>query len=98
MAIRSKFRPSSGTHKTSVSTTAGGFTPAERVKVTYLTGLKAPAPKRVLLCVAVAASDGTMNCTGEIPPRTTAGAKGLHSIEATGVTSKFKAFTTFTLT
>jgi trimeric autotransporter adhesin len=90
--------PSSGRHNTSISATAGGFTPGERVKVTYLTGLKAPSPRSVLLCGAVAASDGTINCTGAIPARSSAGAKGPHSVEAKGVMSKFKAFTIFVLT
>jgi hypothetical protein len=81
-----------------VTASGGGFSPGEKVKVTYKTGLAAPKPAKVVLCSATVSSAGTYSCNGTIPASTSAGAPGAHKVMAKGGTSHFKATTTYTLT
>jgi hypothetical protein len=88
--------PLSGPANTSVNISGGGFAHGETVNVTYNTGLASPAS--VVLCTATALVDGAWTCSGHIPAKPTAGAKGAHKIVARGQTSVRKAKTTFTRT
>jgi IPT/TIG domain len=64
-----------------------GFRPAETIKVTYKTGLRAPHPSSVVLCTATASATGSFWCKGVVHAAT-AGAKGLHTVTARGSTSR----------
>jgi hypothetical protein len=90
--------PSSGKPGTSVSVSGAGFNPGDAVKVKYKTDLSAPNPTAVVVCTATAAPDGTFSCSGDIPDRAQAGAKGAHKITAKGSPSGLKATTTFDTT
>jgi hypothetical protein len=50
----------------------------------------------VTICVATAASDGMVTCSGNVPSAANAGAHGAHTIVAISASSKASA--TFTLT
>jgi IPT/TIG domain len=88
--------PASGPPGTSVTVSGTGFGASETVKVIYKTGLVSPAS--VVLCATPAAADGTFSCSGSIPAKPTAGAKGAHTIVVKGQTSLTKAKITFTRT
>jgi hypothetical protein len=78
-----------------VKVTGANFAVGESVTVLYLTGLSAPAPSQVTICTATATATGSFVCKGRIPSKATAGAKGVHYIDASGVVA---ASTTFKLT
>jgi hypothetical protein len=84
--------PSSGPPATAVTVSGGGFAAGETVNVFYKTGL--PSPKKVLLC-SVTSSTGTFACSGNIPNKPIAGAKGAHTIVVKGLTSLIKIKATF---
>jgi len=88
--------PTSGHPRTSVTVSGQGFSPGENVKITYKTGLA--SPKSVTICTATVGSDTSYTCSGTIPPRATAGARGAHTMVAKGLTSLIKVQTTFTIT
>ena len=58
------------------------FASDETVTVVYVTG-KA-SPKQVKLCSGTTSGSGTIRCTGRLPRRSTAGARGFHEVTATG--------------
>ncbi len=72
--------PTSGTPKQSVTLSGGGFTGNTSVVVTYQTGVR--KTPNVTLCSPVTDSSGAFTCTAAIPGGKTAGAKGLHYVEA----------------
>jgi virginiamycin B lyase len=86
--------PSQGTPDTAVTLTGSGFNSGEAVVVKFLTGLTT-SPSDTL-CSTTASGEGTFTCSGDIP--TTAGTPAVHTIKATGKTSKVTAKTTFLLT
>jgi hypothetical protein len=88
--------PASGPPGTAVTVSGGNFDGGDTVKVTYNTGLASPAS--VVLCTATALADGTFTCSGQIPAKPTAGAKGAHKIVAKAQPSLSKAKATFTRT
>jgi hypothetical protein len=88
--------PAAGPVRTPAVISGGGFTPGETVKVTYATGMPAPLTT-VALCSATVTTDSRFSCAGRIPPSTRAGAAGLHTIVAKGLTSHATASTAFTL-
>ena len=79
-----------------VSAQGPGFDPGETVSVKYKTGLS--APKAVFLCSALAQSNGTLTCSGNLPSGAQAGAKGAHTVVAKGLTSGVKLKGTVTVT
>jgi virginiamycin B lyase len=89
--------PSSNHQGNPIDITGADFAPGETVKVTYKTGLAAPHPASVVLCTAMAASDGTFACTATVPGLSESGKYGVHKIVAKGETSHDKATTTFHL-
>ena len=89
--------PTSGPPGTVVRVSGRGFSPGETVRVRYMTGLPAPKPASTALCSGLATTSGTFTCKGTIPKVNT-GAKGLHTIAATGSASLTRASTTFNVT
>jgi hypothetical protein len=79
-----------------VSAQGPGFDPGETVSVKYKTGLS--APKAVFLCSALAQTNGTLTCSGNLPSGAQAGAKGVHTVVAKGLTSGVKLKGTVTVT
>ncbi len=88
--------PTSGKKRTTASFTGVGFTPGLTATVTYLSGRKRPKRAKTVLCTATVAFDGTFSCSGVIPRRGKAGAKGQKTITGTDPTGT-QATTTFTL-
>jgi streptogramin lyase len=86
--------PSLGRKGTSVTIRGAGFSPGERVLVTFDTGLS--SPRAVPLCSGVAIGTGTFSCTASVPAD--AGGAGTHTIKARGKTSHTKAKAVFLLT
>ena len=80
--------PAKGLPATAVTVKGANFASGESVTVVYLTGLSAPWPSRVRICTATATATSTFVCKGKIPTKA-AGAKGLHSIVATGAIGDF---------
>lgn len=89
--------PTSGPPGTLVRVSGRGFRPGETVRVRYVTGLAAPKPASIALCSGVATVSGTFTCKGTIQKVNT-GAKGFHTIIATGSASLTRASTTFNVT
>ena len=87
--------PVSGGAGIPVTVSGNSFAPGEQVNVSYKTGLS--NPRSVSVCSASADSGGTFSCNGNIPPSSTAGAKGAHTIAAKGLTSHDTATTMFRL-
>jgi hypothetical protein len=75
--------PAKGLPGTPVKVRGANFASRETVTVAYLTGLPAPRPSRVVICTGTTTASGAFVCQGKIPTRVT-GAKGVHSIVATG--------------
>jgi hypothetical protein len=88
--------PASQSKGGSVTVKGPGFDPGETVSVKYKTGLS--SPRAVFLCSALAQSNGTFNCSGNLPSGAPAGAKGAHTIVAKGLTSGVKLKGTVTVT
>ncbi len=88
--------PAKGLPATVVTIKGAHFASGESVSVVYLTGLSAPWPAEAKICTATATAYGAVKCTGKIPAKA-AGAKGFHSIVATGAIGDF-ASATFDLT
>jgi trimeric autotransporter adhesin len=83
-------------YRSHAKVTGDGFTPGSTVKVLYLTGL-ASKPK-LKLCETKVSDLGTFLCKIYIPSKTTAGATGLHTVEAKILHTKgILATTTFLL-
>jgi hypothetical protein len=78
--------PAKGLPRTTVKVVGANFAHSEPVTAVYLTGLSSPAPSQVTICTAITKASGSFVCKGKIPPRATAGAKGVHYIVATGGT------------
>lgn len=89
--------PVKGLPGATVKVRGAHFANGETVKVKYLTGLSAPKPTSVTICTGTTTASGAFACQGKIPGVATAGARGLHSIVATGAIGDF-AGTTFDLT
>ena len=89
--------PVKGLPGTAVKVSGAHFANGETVTVVYLTGLSAPKPTWVKICSATTTATGAFVCKGKIPGTTTAGAKGLHYIQATAAVGG-SAYTTFNLT
>ena len=85
--------PSSGLPHEAVAISGFGFPPSSMVTVTYRTRVSSPA--RVILCTAVAQSDGSFSCSAAIPSKKTAGPDGEHTVTAKG--SSLSWTTTFNL-
>jgi phospholipase C len=94
-SARITLTPSSGPAGAPTRVDGIHFFSGETVAVQYKTGLS--GTKKVLLCTARAASDGTVSCNATIPA-TNPGARGPHTVEATGYTSLMRTSATFTLT
>jgi trimeric autotransporter adhesin len=88
--------PSSGKKKAPVLARGSDFAPGTQVVVTYLSGLKAKKRASTVLCRAVAASNGTFQCRGNIPRARRSGKQGNHTVEAVGGKGG-KVASTFTL-
>jgi hypothetical protein len=78
--------PARGLPQTTVKVAGTNFANSESVTVVYLTGKSSPAPAQVTICTATTKATGSFVCKGKIPPKATAGAKGVHYIVATGAT------------
>ncbi len=76
--------PTKGLPGAAVTVKGASFASGEFVTVAYLTGLPAPWPSSVRICTARATATSTFVCKGTIPTKA-AGAKGFHSVVATGV-------------
>lgn len=87
--------PRKGLPGTAVRVTGARFIAGETVTVSYLTGLASPKPPEVKICTATAKSTGAFACAGKIPRKANAGAKGAHTVDATG-SSGDSAGTVFT--
>ena len=88
--------PQSGKAGKFVTATGTHYYPGETVTVKYKTGLSSPAT--VVVCSTSTNSDGSFNCSGNIPSGSQAGALGAHKVVAKGQTSLAKSNATFTLT
>ena len=86
----------SGLPRAKVTAKGAHFVGGESVTVAYQTGLSDPSPTEVTICTATTTATGTFTCHGKIPAKALAGAKGLHSIVATGAIGD-SAVTTFKL-
>jgi hypothetical protein len=75
--------PNKGLPGIAVKVRGTHFASGESVTVVYLTGLPAPKPSQVTLCMAITTATGVFVCKGKIPAKG-AGAKGFHSVVATG--------------
>jgi Tol biopolymer transport system component len=82
--------PTKGLPGTAVTVRGANFANGEKVTVVYHTGLSAPKPSRVMICAATTTASGAFVCRGKIPA-TGAGAKGFHSIVATGARGDFSS-------
>jgi len=71
----------------SLGISGGGFAAGETVEVTYATDLRAPDPAVITLCSAIATTDGTFSCSGNLPGVKQAGPVGPHEIDVEGLTS-----------
>jgi hypothetical protein len=89
--------PTKGLPGKTVKASGAHFVSGETVTMTYLTGLAAPSPASVNICSGVATASGRFTCKGKIPGTATAGARGVHSVVATGSTGT-SAGTTFDIT
>ncbi len=90
--------PASGPPGSAVVASGSSFSPGENVPVTYDTGLAAPKPTTVVLCIGIVAGDGSFTCYGHIPSAAQAGAAGKHKVTAKGFISGLTAKTHFNLT
>jgi hypothetical protein len=81
--------PAKGRPGKAVKVNGANFGNGESVSVAYLTGLSAPNPSQVTICTATTTATGAFVCKGKIPAKATAGAKGFHSIVATGAIGDF---------
>ena len=89
--------PRSGAPGAAINVSGNRFTAGETVKVSYMTGLRAPHVVSVALCHARAAANGTFACKAHAP-KTGAGARGAHKIIGSGTTPLTKASAVFTVT
>ena len=87
--------PDQGDPGSSVTIMGSGFNAGEKVVVKYLTGLATPAT--VQLCSTTATATGTFSCSGTLPPSASSGTAAVHTIKATGSSSKKTAETTYLL-
>ncbi len=87
---------SSGPAGTELQLFGDGFTPGERFKVTYRTGLSSPI--HVVICQGFVSRGRQPECEGHIPRKTHAGALGPHEIVMTGESSGHVAKFSFDLT
>jgi hypothetical protein len=76
--------PAKGPPGTKVKAKGSYFGGGEVVTVSYVTGLSDPAPTELTICTTTTTASGSFACKGKIPAKATAGAKGIHSIVATG--------------
>jgi len=81
--------PAKGRPGKPVKVGGANFASGESVTVVYLTGLSAPAPSQVTVCTSTTTDTGAFVCKGKTPAKAMAGAKGLHSIVATGAIGDF---------
>jgi hypothetical protein len=88
--------PQTGKAGKFVTVTGAHYYVGETVTVKYKTGLSSPAA--VVVCSTSTNSDGTFNCSGNIPSGSQAGALGAHKVTAKGQFSLAKSNATFTLT
>ena len=89
--------PTSGPAATAVVASGTSFSPGENVPVSYYTGLPAPHPTTVVVCIGIVAGDGSFTCYGHIPSTAQAGAAGKHKVTANGFISGLTAKTHFNL-
>ena len=82
--------PIQGLPGTAVKVRGANFAGGETVTVVYLTGRPAPKPSQVTICTATTTAGGAFVCKGKIPATGT-GAKGFHSIVATGAIGDFSS-------
>jgi hypothetical protein len=87
--------PLAGPPGTGVHAFGSGFTPGERFKVTYATGI--PNPAHALVCQGIVPRSGQPRCSGPIPTGVDAGEPGPHVITMTGQTSKHSGEESFDL-
>ncbi len=85
--------PAKGAPGTKVKAKGSSFVAGESVTVSYETGLADPAPTEVTICTATTNASGAFTCRGKIPPKASAGAKGVHSVVATGASGDYAAAT-----
>ena len=90
--------PATGPAASAVVASGSSFSPGENVPVTYDTGLAAPKPTSVVICVGIVGGDGSFTCYGHIPSTAQAGVEGKHKVTAKGFISGFTAKTRFKLT
>ncbi len=90
--------PATGPAASAVVASGSSFSPGENVPVTYDTGLAAPKPTTVVLCIGIVAGDGSFTCYGHLPSTAQAGAAGKHKVTAKGFISGLTAKTHFKLT
>ena len=95
--VKLTISPSTGPPKTHVTVTGQGFTPGNRIKVVYKTGVSTEPGFKI--CSATVAPDGTFSCTGKIRGSRIAGSPGSHMVRAkVPHTHTVIASTTYTLT
>jgi hypothetical protein len=76
--------PAKGVPSAKVRAAGSNFWSGESVTVVYMTGKANPVS--VTFCTAKANANGAFSCSGKIPGKRTAGAKGVHALVATGKT------------